>query len=54
MTDTMQQLLVRFPADMLDQLKRHADDEDRSVAAEVRRAVRQYLEGLDGTKSRKR
>jgi predicted DNA-binding protein len=44
MADTMQQVLVRLPKDMYEQLKSQANMEDRTVAAEVRRAVRSHLE----------
>ena len=44
MADTMQQVLVRLPVDMYEQLKQQAQPEDRTFAAEVRRAVRRYLE----------
>jgi predicted DNA-binding protein len=44
MADTMQQVLVRLPREMYEQLKSQADSEDRTVAAEMRRAVRRHLE----------
>jgi predicted DNA-binding protein len=40
----MQQVLVRLPKDMYQQLKDQADSEDRTLAAEMRRAIRGYLE----------
>jgi predicted DNA-binding protein len=46
MADTMQQVLVRLPVDMYEQLKEHAQAEDRTLAAEMRRAVRRHLESL--------
>jgi hypothetical protein len=42
MTDPMIQVLVRMPSEMVEQLKRRASEHDRSLAAEVRRAVRWY------------
>jgi hypothetical protein len=39
----MQQVLIRMPNDLYDQLRQHAEAEDRPIAAEVRRAVRKYL-----------
>lgn len=39
----MEQLNVRMPRDMADQLKRRAEAEDRTLAHTVRRAVKQYL-----------
>lgn len=44
MAHTMQQVLVRMPEDLYSRLKEHAENEDRSVAAEVRRAVRAHLD----------
>jgi hypothetical protein len=44
LSDTMQPVLIRMPSDLYDQLKQHAEGEDRTIAAEVRRAVRRYLE----------
>lgn len=43
MADTMQQVLVRLPSEMYNQLREQARAEDRTVAAEMRRAVRSYL-----------
>jgi predicted DNA-binding protein len=43
-TETMQQVLVRLPSETYEALKQQAKDEDRTLAAEVRRAVRYYLE----------
>ena len=43
MADTMQQVLVRMPTDLYEALKQQAATEDRTVAAEVRRALRQHL-----------
>ena len=40
----VQQVMVRLPLDLYEELKRQAEKEDRTVAAEVRRAVRKYLE----------
>jgi predicted DNA-binding protein len=42
---TMQQVLIRMPSEMYEEVKRRAENEDRTIAAEVRRAVRRYLEG---------
>lgn len=39
----MQQVLIRMPPDLYAALKQHAETEDRTIAAEVRRAVRRYL-----------
>jgi hypothetical protein len=39
----MQQVLIRMPPDLYTALKQHAETEDRTIAAEVRRAVRRYL-----------
>jgi predicted DNA-binding protein len=39
----MQQVLIRMPAEMVEALKQQAETEDRTVAAEVRRAIRRYL-----------
>lgn len=36
--------LVRLPVGDLDRLRRLAADADRTVSAEIRRAVRHYLE----------
>jgi predicted DNA-binding protein len=44
--DTMQQVLVRLPTEMYEQLKEQAAAEDRTLAAELRRAVRRYLDSL--------
>jgi len=44
MSDTMQQVMIRMPSDMYDDVKRLAESEDRTVAAEIRRAVRHHLE----------
>ncbi len=43
LSDTMQQVLIRMPPDLYNALKQHAEVEDRTIAAEVRRAVRRYL-----------
>jgi plasmid stability protein len=43
MADVMQQVLVRMPSDLYEALKEQAATEDRTVAAEVRRALRQHL-----------
>jgi len=40
----MQQVMIRMPSDMYDDVKRLAESEDRTVAAEIRRAVRHHLE----------
>lgn len=45
MPDAMQQVLVRMPTDLVEALRNQAAAEDRTVAAEVRRAVRLYLDG---------
>jgi hypothetical protein len=34
---------VRFPPDVLDEVRRRADDDDRSVSAWIRRAVEDQL-----------
>jgi hypothetical protein len=34
---------VRFPPDVLEEVRRRADDDDRSVSAWIRRAVEQEL-----------
>jgi plasmid stability protein len=39
----LEEFLVRLPADHLGHLRARAAEADRSVAAEIRRAVRQYL-----------
>ena len=39
-------LNVRVDAEMLERLKAAADKEDRTVAAEIRRAIRCYLDGV--------
>jgi len=44
LADVMQQVLIRLPNDLYEQLKNQARGEDRTIAAEVRRALRQYLE----------
>lgn len=36
-------LSVRLPRDLTAQLKQRAEDEDRTIANTVRRAVKQYL-----------
>ncbi len=38
------QVVVRLPEAMIEELKRRAKANDRTVAQEVRRAVREYLE----------
>ena len=39
------QLLVRVPPELAEELRQAASDEDRSVAATVRTALREYLAG---------
>ena len=46
MADTMQQVLVRLPVEMYEELKQHAQSEDRTIAAEMRRALRRHLQSL--------
>lgn len=43
--DKFVQVIVRMPKKMHDDLKRNANINDRTMAATVRRAVRQYLSG---------
>jgi len=40
---THQPLVVRLPKDMHEQVKRQADEEERTMAQVVRRALRDYL-----------
>jgi hypothetical protein len=41
------QFSVRLPAAHLSALERLAEEEDRTVSAEIRRLVRRYVEGAD-------
>jgi hypothetical protein len=43
MAERMVEVLARLPREDLDQLRARAAEADRPVAAELRRAVRQYL-----------
>jgi hypothetical protein len=43
------QLLVRVPPELAEELRQAASDEDRSVAATVRTALREYLAGRQQT-----
>lgn len=43
-----QPLVVRLPIDMHEQVKRQADQEERTMAQVVRRALRAYLTGGPG------
>ena len=43
MAERMVEFLARLPREELDQLRAKAEEADRSVAAELRRAVRAYL-----------
>lgn len=39
----LQPTVVRFPTDVYNQLKARSEQEDRTMAAVVRRAVKRYL-----------
>lgn len=45
----MQQCLIRLPVEIHNRLKAHCDAEDRTMAAVIRRAVRQYLDREETT-----
>ena len=45
MPDPMVQVLIRMPKDMHDAVRRLAEENDRTMAAEVRRALRGHIEG---------
>jgi predicted transcriptional regulator len=38
---------LRLPSEMLDQIERIAEEDDRTIADVVRRALRQYLDARD-------
>ncbi len=40
---TMQQVLIRMPVEMYEAVKQMANNDDRTIAAEVRRALRNHL-----------
>ena len=48
-TDKDQALTVRLPRALYDQLKAHADAEERTVAGLLRLLARQYLASTGGT-----
>lgn len=43
MGSEMPQVLVRLPPDLYDELRLHAESEERSLAADVRLIVRRYF-----------
>ncbi|MGD9701591.1 MAG: hypothetical protein AB7Q42_05935 [Acidimicrobiia bacterium] len=43
-SDGMQPVVVRMPVSLIDEIRRVAVDEDRTVAQTIRRAVKQYLQ----------
>ncbi len=47
-TEKDQALTVRLPRPLYDQLKAHADAEERTVAGLLRLLARRYLAGADG------
>jgi hypothetical protein len=47
MSDQTVQFSVRLPAAHLSALERLAEEEDRTVSAEIRRLVRHYVETAD-------
>ncbi len=42
-TDMTEQIMVRLPPDLHEQLKAEADRDERTVAQTVRLAIKQYL-----------
>jgi predicted DNA-binding protein len=47
MTDqpaTMQPVMVRMPEELYAEVKRLADEQDRTIAQTIRRAVKQYVQ----------
>lgn len=43
MAESKYQVLVRLPADVFEAITKCAEQEDRSRASTIRRAIRQYL-----------
>lgn len=45
--ERMREVLIRLPVPMYDAVKATAQENDRSIAAEIRRAIRAHLEASD-------